>query len=78
MENILRKIDKLGRVVLPMDFRKALGLNGEAEVVLSIKDNYITIRGAATHCRLCASLVKVEESLGICWDCINRIRQKSP
>ena len=26
METILRKIDKLGRVVLPMDFRKVLGL----------------------------------------------------
>lgn len=78
METVLRKIDKLGRVVLPMDFRKALGLEGEVEVVLSIRDNFITIRGAGTHCRLCGSSDNVEESLGVCLNCIKRIRENTP
>ena len=42
MQTISRKIDKLGRIVLPMDYRKALGLEGEVRVVLGINGNAIT------------------------------------
>ena len=42
MQTISRKIDKLGRIVLPMDYRKALGLEGEVRVVLGINGNTIT------------------------------------
>ena len=52
MDIISRKIDKLGRIVLPMDFRKALGLEGEAEVVLSIRGNAITVKGAKRVCQI--------------------------
>ena len=42
MQTISRKIDKLGRIVLHMDYRKALGLEGEVRVVLGINGNAIT------------------------------------
>lgn len=76
MELVGRRIDKLGRIVLPMDFRKALGLEGEAEVVLGINGNAITVRGADTACRLCGSSEDVSE-LKVCSSCVRKIKQLS-
>jgi transcriptional pleiotropic regulator of transition state genes len=77
MNIVLRKIDKLGRIVLPMDFRKALGLEGEAEVVLGINENAITVKGVDTSCKLCGSMVEVSKSLMVCSECIRKIRENN-
>jgi transcriptional pleiotropic regulator of transition state genes len=77
MNIVSRKIDKLGRIVLPMDFRKALGLEGEAEVVLGINGNAITVKGVDTSCKLCGSMVEVSKSLRVCSECIRKIRENN-
>ena len=77
MNIVSRKIDTLGRIVLPMDFRKALGLEGEAEVVLDICGNTIVVKGADTACRLCGSMVEVSKSLSVCSECIRKIRENN-
>ena len=74
METVKRKIDKLGRIVLPMDFRKSLELEGEAEVVLSITENTIIISGINNACKLCASTRRVSKHLRICAECILKIK----
>ena len=74
MDIISRKIDKLGRIVLPMDFRKALGLEGEAEVVLSIRGNAITVKGAKCVCRICGSPERVSGRVKLCQNCIAKIK----
>lgn len=74
MELVARKIDKLGRIVLPMDFRKALGLEGEAEVVIGVIGNTITVKGAESTCRLCGSAQNVSKQLKICSGCIAKIK----
>ena len=73
MNVVERRIDKLGRIVLPMDFRKALGLEGEATVVIGMNDNTITVKSADTSCRLCGSTEKVSRRLKICSECIEKI-----
>lgn len=70
-----RKIDKLGRIVLPLDYRKALGLEGEAEIILSIERDAITIRGKLTSCRLCGSGNGILPDLGICHTCVQNIKK---
>ena len=74
MNIVERRIDKLGRIVLPMDFRRALGLEGEVEVVLDICGNAIVVKAADTACRLCGSTHKVSKHLKICHECITRIK----
>jgi len=37
------KVDKQGRIVLPMDVRKALGIEGEAEMVCRVVGNRIVL-----------------------------------
>ena len=74
MALVERKIDKLGRIVLPMHFRKALGLEGEAEVVLDISGNTIVVKSADIACRLCGSTNEVSEHLKICSACITKVK----
>ncbi len=75
MDIVSRKIDKLGRIVLPMDFRKALGLEGEVEVILGITEDSITIKGINTCCRICGSKEQVAKNVCICARCINKIKE---
>lgn len=74
MNVVERRIDKLGRIVLPMDFRKALGLEGEANVILDICGNTIVVKGADTACKLCGSKEDMSE-LKICSSCIRKIKK---
>lgn len=74
MEVITRRIDELGRVVLPMDFRKALGLKKNAEVNLGIENKAIIITPTTATCKLCYSNKDIDEENGICKECIKRIK----
>ena len=74
MALVERRIDKLGRIVLPMHFRKTLGLEGEADVVLDICGNTIIVKCADTACRLCGSTNEVSGNLSICAECRAKIK----
>ena len=60
-----------------MDFRKALGLEGEVEVVIGINNNTITVKGADTSCKLCGSTVEVSRNHRVCSECIRIIRENN-
>ena len=47
------KVDKLGRIVIPKNYRDALNLNKNPWVDLSLEDGIITVTPIATICRLC-------------------------
>ena len=71
---VIRTIDKLGRIVLPMDFRKQLGLEGEVDVSLCINGNSIMVKGLGASCRLCGTADGVSE-LKVCSECIRKIKK---
>lgn len=75
MQIVARKIDKLGRIVLPMDFRKILGMEGEAEVILGIEEHAITVRSARTACKLCGTAQQPLNDMGICCTCTAKIKK---
>ena len=74
MNIVSRKIDKLGRIVLPMDFRKALGLEAESEVILDIKENAITVTANLPTCKICGSQKDVTAHIRVCSECIKMIK----
>lgn len=74
MNTIVRKVDKLGRIVLPMNYRKALGLNPDSEVVLGIDGGIITVKPYGERCKLCGSQDMVNEQLCLCSKCISRVK----
>lgn len=44
MANVIKKIDDLGRIAIPKEFRRALRLMGGDEIELIQKDNEIILR----------------------------------
>ena len=48
-----RRLDALGRVVLPADLRKVLGLKSGDLLAIEIQGDQIVLRKAWEHCALC-------------------------
>ncbi len=71
---LTRKIDKLGRLVLPSDFRSALDIE-RAEVTLTLEDDSITVRKKTPTCRLCGSAEELNGDFKICRSCIEKIKR---
>ena len=74
MQTVKRKIDKLGRIVLPVDYRKALGLKILDEVVLSIDGGVVTIKNGEKSCKICGGTGEVLAPFKICPACISKIK----
>lgn len=71
---ITRTIDKLGRIVLPMDFRKQLNLEGQVDVTISLSGNAIVVKGLEGTCKICSSVKDVTD-MRVCSECIRRIKK---
>ena len=67
--NINRKIDILGRVVIPAEFRNSLGLVEGDEVTISLENGVITLTPAQKVCKLCGNHENVKDGK-ICEKCI--------
>ncbi len=52
---ISRRLDALGRVVLPADLRRALSLNTGDELHISVENDAVVLRKAATSCVFCGT-----------------------
>lgn len=52
---VVRKIDNLGRVVLPKEFRKTLGLEQGTDAEMFLDGHAITVQKYRTGCIFCGS-----------------------
>lgn len=71
---IVRRLDELNRVVLPPDARKAANIVGTDVVKISWEKDKIIIKKAYPTCKLCGSENGLNEKLGICRECIEKIK----
>lgn len=71
----VKKIDDLGRVVVPKDIRKALGINNGEEVRFEVIDDTVIIRKAVSTCVFCGSEDKLTEikDKHVCKNCIEQL-----
>jgi AbrB family transcriptional regulator, transcriptional pleiotropic regulator of transition state genes len=53
---IVRKVDELGRVVIPMELRKILGMGERAPLEVFTEGNTIILRKYAPGCVICGSM----------------------
>lgn len=76
MNGIERQIDKLGRIVLPIGYRKRLGLHENSKVTVSICGDVISITPSEDKCILCGRKDQYNRSLRLCSDCIDKIKNE--
>lgn len=72
---IVRRIDNLGRVVLPIELRRTFDLNKEDPVEIFLDDEFILLKKYQPSCIFCNEASDVVNYNGklICRDCIQKI-----
>ncbi len=74
---IIKKMDEMGRLVIPSSIRETLGLQPNTEVILELEGNRVVLQNGAKRCRLCGSckeLMSFEDGY-LCFTCIRKIQQ---
>ena len=69
----MRKVDKLGRIVIPLSLREKYGLTEGTDVEFLDGGDGITIRAGESLCRICHTEISEGASFPLCDSCIKRI-----
>lgn len=85
METYKLKIDELGRIFIPVEFRRHMDLKSRDFININIEDNSIVIKKAVNECILCNSTVDLKKidrrkEVGtryICRECILSLNEKN-
>jgi transcriptional pleiotropic regulator of transition state genes len=69
---IIRHIDELGRIVIPIEIRKSFGLGEKDPLEISVQDETILLSKPHTVCIFCGRDKPLEEYRGrsVCRSCI--------
>lgn len=72
---IIRKVDDLGRIVLPIELRRTLDIAERDELEIYMENDQIILRKYEPACIFCASDRKLVSFNGknICRDCIHKM-----
>lgn len=76
MKGFVKKIDEMGRVVIPKDIRNVLGVKNLDSIEFSLEDGYVTIRKFEEACTLCSSIEDIRYVKGkpVCLKCIEEMK----
>ena len=74
---IVRKVDSLGRIVLPMELRKLLNISHKDSLEIFTEGNTIVLRKYEPACIFCGNVTNITTFNGhaICPDCIAHMSQ---
>lgn len=74
MTQFVRKLDHMGRIVLPAEYRKKTGIDELAEVRITEKDGKIIVEKLTPNCKICGAEENINKEFGVCEDCIAKIK----
>ena len=72
---IVRKVDNLGRVVLPIELRRSMGIDQKDPIEILIDRDQIILRKYEPACVFCGSTVNVQRfnRKVVCRECITEM-----
>ena len=75
---IVRKIDELGRIVLPIELRNSMGLSPKDTLEIFVDDEKIILKKYQPACIFCANADNVTFLCDkrICADCLKKLKEK--
>ena len=75
---IVRKVDELGRIVLPIELRRTLGIEEKDRIVIFVDGESIILRKYQPACIFCDNAKDIINYKGknICTDCIRAMNEK--
>ena len=74
---IVRKVDELGRIVLPIELRRTLDIGEKEALEIYVEDDHIILKKYAPACIFCGDSHSVETFHGknICASCLRELRR---
>ena len=74
---IVRKVDELGRIVLPIELRRTLDIEEKDALEIYVEDDSIILRKYQAACVFCESTKKIVSYRGknVCPDCIEKLKE---
>ena len=75
---IVRRVDDLGRIVIPMELRRTLGIHVKDPMAIMVDGERIVLQKHRDICAICGSPDNITEIKGrpICADCIATIKKR--
>lgn len=75
---IVRKVDELGRIVLPIELRRTLGIEEKDRIEIFVDGESIILRKYQPACLFCDNAKDIINYKGknICPDCIRAMNEK--
>ena len=72
---IVRKVDELGRIVLPIELRRTLDISERDELEIFIEEDKIVLRKCEEGCTFCGSTLDLVNYHGrnVCMECIQNM-----
>ena len=76
---IVRKVDELGRIVLPIELRRTLGIEEKDRIEIFVDGESIILRKYQPACIFCDNAKDIINYKGknICPDCIKALAEKA-
>ena len=73
---VVRKLDKLGRIVIPIEMRKTLDINLQDPLEIFSEGNNIILRKYAPGCVFCGEVNNTIQYKGklVCQNCVNQLQ----
>lgn len=76
---IVRKIDDLGRMVIPIELRKTMNINKKDPMEIFVEDDKIILKKYEPACIFCGSADDTFEYKGrtICSECMDKMNEEA-
>lgn len=75
---IVRKVDELGRIVLPIELRRSMDISEKDELEIFIENDHVVLRKVEHSCTFCGNKQNLQlfRNKNICRDCIRQMVEK--
>ena len=75
---IVRKVDELGRIVLPIELRRTLNIRHEDPIEIFVDGDYIMLKKYEPACIFCCNAKDVITIRGknVCAECLQQIKSE--
>lgn len=74
---IVRRVDDLGRIVIPMELRRTLGINVKDPIAIFVEGERIILVKHKDSCSICGDSHDITQVKGraVCADCVTAIKK---
>ena len=75
---IVRRVDDLGRIVIPMELRRTLGIHVKDPMAIFVEGDRIILQKHRDVCAICGNTEEITEVRGrpVCAECVKAVKSK--